>query len=122
MCSNTFPLVRYAPDWKDGTTKGEKRGKKESDRRRDGGKTRQRSGSLERETASTRARFVPQLLPEALCVTTAQFVRSPPSLPLSRARGEEGGSNERSLLGRAPEEGCKGGFASLMCNFASILD
>ena len=66
----------------------EKKSGRKVDRRRDEGeKTGQRSGSLERgsgETASTRARFVPQLLPEASCVTTAQFVRTPPPTTIAR--------------------------------------
>lgn len=78
---------RYAPDWKDGTTKG---GKKKEERRIEGETGKKRDSAAvhwkgKGETASTRARFVPQLLPEALCVTTAQFVRSPPPPPTAIA-------------------------------------
>lgn len=82
---------RYAPDWKDGTTKGGKKRKKGGSKaRKRGSKGKKRDSAAvhwkgKGETASTRARFVPQLLPEALCVTTAQFVRSPPPPPTAIA-------------------------------------
>lgn len=101
---------RYAPDWKDGTTKGGKKRKKGGSKARRGkNETAQRFIGKGRGKPRVREPVSFRSCCQRPCVLRLHslFVRRrrhpppSPSLPLSRGRGEEGGSNERSLLGRA---------------------